>query len=539
MTILVLYAVTDSVTNNVLAAKKDRNQPHITFSSPDYDLEKIKVDVKGDSEGWSETARWENVSGDDLVYVHIFAHVTYDKLIMSSHVRPPDKRIYRITGGKTVSLGTRGKAEIERGFYEYQAYSVEEVPCIYIHSYWGDRSFSGVDVVRGAKASDKIVGNHMLQVVVCDQRKKEIGSKDVTEILSSIDLRDAHWSTSWFVPDIEPATSTAKKSNESLNRTTYILIESDEQIYENGQPKFTANRGDILEVIRVKTCISGSGICWQVRNTKTGETGFRRADVLKQRHTVLYEEKAGSTSDLKRDEPPTAETESSQTGFTGTYNSEISGKVSKYIKSKNPEVELVQSGNTITGIYGDSEGEIWGKVVGNTVEFDWKSSINAGYGTGKWTFKPGTSKVRGTWFTTALGSGDWNLFRQDVDTGESLYENISGIYDSEITYTELSTEAPELRWIFGERPDIQVRIEQKGDTIIGEMLGDRLGKIKGVTEGDKISYEFEFKVTGGVVKYGNGTWRLNDDDQTMLNGTWEIRYVGRLLKGNWNLRKIE
>lgn len=205
VTIPFLYAVTDSVTNNALAAKKHRTQPHITFSSPDYSLKKVNVDVKGDSEGWTETARWENVSGDNLVYVHIFAHVTYDKLIMSSHVRPPDKRIHRITGGKTVSLGTRGKAEIERGFYEYQAYSVEEVPCIYIQSYWGDRSFSGVDVVRGAKASDKIVGNHMLQVIVCDQRKKEIGSKDVTAILSSIDLRDAHWSGSWFASDTDPA----------------------------------------------------------------------------------------------------------------------------------------------------------------------------------------------------------------------------------------------------------------------------------------------------------------------------------------------
>jgi hypothetical protein len=223
-----------------------------------------------------------------------------------------------------------------------------------------------------------------------------------------------------------PAMGVSKKSTTSGKHSpskTFIRIEKVEWFYENGLPKFISNPGDILEVIRVKTCISGIGTCWQVRNTKTGETGFKRADLLfKQRHTV-YEEELGPTSAPKREERFADGMELPLKDFTGTYHSEINGKVDKYIKDSNPEVKLVQSGNTITGTYGDSEGKIWGKVDGNTIKFDWKSSINAGYGTGKWTFKPGTRKVRGTWFTTSLGSGEWNLFRQDSSTKELPYAN--------------------------------------------------------------------------------------------------------------------
>ena len=150
------------------------------------------------------------------------------------------------------------------------------------------------------------------------------------------------------------------------------------------------------------------------------------------------EQKQDSKPISSLEEHSVDEAELPPTGFSGRYDSEITGRIRKYIKSESSNVELVQSGSTITGTYGNSEGEIWGEVVGNTIEFDWKSSINAGYGTGKWTFMPGESKVRGSWFNTALGSGDWNLIRQekqqqDSKSQESAYGKISGSYRSEIT----------------------------------------------------------------------------------------------------------
>ena len=220
--ILFLYAVTDSVTSKVLAAKKHRTQPHITFSSPDYSLKKVNVDVKGDSEGWRETAEWRSAQGESIVFVNIFAFVSYNKVIMSSHVQPPEQRVYDISGSNSVVLGAKSKVDTDKGFYEYQLYSLNGVQCAYIQSYWGDQSLGGIDFVIGAKKSDTIVGNHILQVNFCDQHKQEMRSKDVTEILSSTDLRDAHWSTSWFVPATEPATPEVGSSETTLDKQAKV-----------------------------------------------------------------------------------------------------------------------------------------------------------------------------------------------------------------------------------------------------------------------------------------------------------------------------
>ncbi len=218
---LYLFAVTDSVTNNVLAAKKN-NSPHIIFDSVNYNLERIKTDVKSDKEGWSESAKWQNTSSDDFIYVNIFAHVFYRKVIMRSHVRAPEQVVYEISGGDRVSVGSHGKGDFEKGFYEYVAYKPNGFQCVYIQSYWADRSFGGIDVVRGTKATDTIVGNHMLQVFLCDQRKKTIRSHDVTEILSSIELRDAHWSRSWFVPDTDTAQPGVSGSETSITNQAIV-----------------------------------------------------------------------------------------------------------------------------------------------------------------------------------------------------------------------------------------------------------------------------------------------------------------------------
>jgi len=214
--VVFISATIDVATKNVLAAE-NRSQPHISFSSPSYSIEKTKADVKGDREGWRETAEWRSTQGEAFVFVNIFAHVSYNKVIMRSHVRSAEKRVYDISGGATVSLGSQGKALIENGFYDYQIYSLNGVQCVYIQSYWGDKSFGGIDIVRGAKKSDTIVGNHMLQVNFCDQHKQEMRSKDVTEILSNIDLRDAHWSSSWFGADNNSAVSGTYRSELSGN----------------------------------------------------------------------------------------------------------------------------------------------------------------------------------------------------------------------------------------------------------------------------------------------------------------------------------
>ena len=72
---------------------------------------------------------------------------------------------------------------------------------------------------------------------------------------------------------------------------TYIFVESPDIVGYSGKPKFKIGPGDVLEVTHTKPCISGDGICWEVRDMKTGEWGFVNAEAMKRRHHVYEETK--------------------------------------------------------------------------------------------------------------------------------------------------------------------------------------------------------------------------------------------------------
>lgn len=183
---------------NELMPLDDQSQAHIFFNSANYSLKKTKTEVSQSKEGWAERAAWRSEQGKPFVSVDIAAHVTYDKVFMRSHVPPIEKRVQKVTGNASVSLGSHGKVITENGFYEYQAFSLNGIQCSYIQSYWGDQSLGGIDFVRGAEESDTIVGNHMLQASFCDQQKKEIAAQEVKEFLLGIDLTGAYWPINRF-----------------------------------------------------------------------------------------------------------------------------------------------------------------------------------------------------------------------------------------------------------------------------------------------------------------------------------------------------
>ena len=220
--VIAFICATINVATKEALAAENQSQPHITFNSSSYTLEKTKTDVKSDRDGWTETAEWQSTQDEAYVFVNIFAHVSYNKVIMNYHVRPPEKRVHDITGSDGLVLGAKSRVAIEKGFYEYQIYSLNGVQCAYIQSYWGDKNFGGVDMVRGAKASDTIVGNHMLQAVFCDQHKKDMSIKDVTEVLSNIDLRDAYWPPNWFGADTDSAVPGATSTKTTLDNQATV-----------------------------------------------------------------------------------------------------------------------------------------------------------------------------------------------------------------------------------------------------------------------------------------------------------------------------
>ena len=115
--------------------------------------------------------------------------------------------------------------------------------------------------------------------------------------------------------------------------------------------------------------------------------------------------------------------------------------------------------------------------------------------------------------------------------------NISGTYTSAITYTQYGDRSS-LRSHFGNRPNIVIDIQQKDDVITGVMSGDRSGKIEGLIEGNKITFNYYMKVPGNSDKEGHGTWMVGDGRST-LNGTWRGRAPHNSYAGKWNLTKID
>jgi hypothetical protein len=82
----------------------------------------------------------------------------------------------------------------------------------------------------------------------------------------------------------------------SCSRSTrYIKIQEPDVVYEYGKGKYEVWPGDLLEIRAIKTCRGGSGICWKVRNVKTGEIGYVNAVRMKERHHVYTEQKKERT----------------------------------------------------------------------------------------------------------------------------------------------------------------------------------------------------------------------------------------------------
>ena len=116
--------------------------------------------------------------------------------------------------------------------------------------------------------------------------------------------------------------------------------------------------------------------------------------------------------------------------------------------------------------------------------------------------------------------------------------DISGTYEVEITYGNELARADRV-WLFGNSPDIEFTLRQKGDKIKGEFSGNRNGTLtKGKIDDEEVIFEFLLEGKGSELKDGNGTWIVQEDRS--LKGDFNIR-DGRLgiVRGLWTLTKIE
>ena len=95
--------------------------------------------------------------------------------------------------------------------------------------------------------------------------------------------------------------------------------------------------------------------------------------------------------------------------YSGIYTSEITGDDRRIFIGSSVDVSLTQNGKTISGTIGDSQGKIWGDVVGNAIKFDWYAT--GGYsGSGEWKVGTDSSELQGVWTSTSRNQGGvWNL----------------------------------------------------------------------------------------------------------------------------------
>ena len=91
-----------------------------------------------------------------------------------------------------------------------------------------------------------------------------------------------------FVSHIDIKTNTKSRGLE-VHRT-FIKILQPDNVYSYGEVIYKVNPGDTLEKLYHKTCRTGYGECWGVRNLKDGQIGIIGADRAKSKHQI-YDEK--------------------------------------------------------------------------------------------------------------------------------------------------------------------------------------------------------------------------------------------------------
>ena len=82
-----------------------------------------------------------------------------------------------------------------------------------------------------------------------------------------------------------------KEPKKLVKGKKYIEIKVPDSVYAGGKVKYTVIPGDVLEVIRSKTCLDGKGECWIVREVKTEETGVVKAERMINRHYIIPKNK--------------------------------------------------------------------------------------------------------------------------------------------------------------------------------------------------------------------------------------------------------
>ena len=216
---------------------------------------------------------------------------------------------------------------------------------------------------------------------------------------------------------------------------------------------------------------------------------------------------------------------------SGTYTSKITRDTQRwpfqFLKNINPEVKLVQNGNEVTGSFGGSLGQIWGRIEGDTIFYNWQEGGSTS-GKGKWIVKPGGNEIAGVWSHTWRGSGEWYLTK--IEAAPII--DVSGTYIVDISGSK------SLMRRLVRRPVTEIKLEvelvQNGNQITITYDGER-GKIYGDIDGDTILIEWSNE------GFGKGKLTIKPGSNELVGIFYSTGSGGYKAQGNGelNLTKIE
>jgi len=105
-------------------------------------------------------------------------------------------------------------------------------------------------------------------------------------ILVSIVLFSLFFFTACDVYVVPKTQSAQSPVSPELEIPFFILIQQNDEVQEGGRLKYRVQKGDLLKVLRRKTCLDGYSECWKVKNIKTGVVGYVAARRMKEWHSV-------------------------------------------------------------------------------------------------------------------------------------------------------------------------------------------------------------------------------------------------------------
>ena len=151
-----------------------------------------------------------------------------------------------------------------------------------------------------------IKSSFKMKTAVNNDTYTKLANKELTTLSSSftkLTILDEKWNGREFyikakvIVDKEKTLQMLKKLQEKSEQTSatksskkvptiYVTMTGDQPIFRAGEQIFTAEEGEVYQVLKEIPCLKGGGQCWILKNTNDGRRGVARVSVIESFHEI-------------------------------------------------------------------------------------------------------------------------------------------------------------------------------------------------------------------------------------------------------------